>query len=49
MYLFYIDESGNRDIRHFDKERFYVLTTVGMFELHWSVFILILPNPSAAS
>ena len=31
MYLFYIDESGNRDVGHIEQERFYVLTAVGMF------------------
>ncbi len=45
MYLFYIDESGNRDIRHLDKERFYVLTAVGMFELHWKRFYFDLAKP----
>ena len=40
MYIFYIDESGNRDIKHLDQERFYVLTAVGMFEQHWKKFYL---------
>lgn len=40
MYLFYIDESGNRDVRHLDQERFYVLTAVGMFEGKWKAFYL---------
>ncbi len=38
MYIFYIDESGNRDVNHLDQERFYVLTAVGMFEQHWKKF-----------
>ena len=38
MYLFYIDESGNRDLGHIEQERFYVLTAVGMFEGHWKRF-----------
>lgn len=40
MYLFYIDESGNRDIGHLERERFYVLTAVGMFEGNWKAFYL---------
>lgn len=40
MYLFYIDESGNRDVRHLERERFYVLTAVGMFERKWKAFYL---------
>ncbi|HIV09699.1 MAG TPA: DUF3800 domain-containing protein [Candidatus Spyradenecus faecavium] len=38
MYLFYIDESGNRDFSHLEKERFYILTAVGMYENHWKRF-----------
>ena len=38
MYLFYIDETGNRDLSHLETERFYVLTAVGMFENHWKRF-----------
>ena len=45
MYLFYIDESGNRDIKHIDQERFYVLSAVGMFEGHWKRFYFDLANP----
>ncbi len=40
MYLFYIDETGNRDLNHLEQERFYVLTAVGMFENHWKRFYL---------
>lgn len=35
MYFFYIDETGNRDLKH---DRFYVLTAVGMFEGRWKRF-----------
>ncbi len=45
MYLFYIDESGNRDIGHVEQERFYVLTAVGMFEGHWKRFYLDIARP----
>ena len=45
MYLFYIDESGNRDIGHIEQERFYVLTAVGMFEGHWKRFYFDLAYP----
>ena len=45
MYLFYIDESGNRDIAHIEHERFYVLTAVGMFEGHWKRFYFDLAYP----
>ena len=45
MYLFYIDESGNRDIGHIEQERFYVLTAVGMFEGHWKRFYLDIARP----
>lgn len=38
MYLFYIDESASRDVTHLEKERFYVLTAVGMYEGHWKGF-----------
>ncbi|MGE4565612.1 MAG: DUF3800 domain-containing protein [Victivallaceae bacterium] len=38
MYLFYIDESGNRDLEHLERERFYVLASVGMFERRWKKF-----------
>ena len=45
MYLFYTDESGNRDIGHIAQERFYVLTAVGMFEGHWKRFYFDLAAP----
>ncbi len=45
MYLFYIDESGNRDVGHIEQERFYVLTAVGMFEGHWKRFYLDIARP----
>ena len=45
MYIFYIDESGNRDINHLDQERFYVLTAVGMFEQHWKKFYFDIARP----
>ena len=45
MYLFYIDESGNRDINHIEQERFYVLSAVGMFEGRWKRFYFDLANP----
>lgn len=35
MYFFYIDESGNRDVK---VEEPYVLTAVGMYENHWRKF-----------
>ncbi len=45
MYIFYIDESGNRDIAHIETERFYVLTAVGMYENHWKRFYFDLARP----
>ena len=45
MYLFYIDESGNRDIGHIEQERFYVLTAVGMYEGHWKRFYFDIAYP----
>lgn len=48
MYLFYIDESGNRDTQHLERERFYVLTAVGMFERNWKSFYLDLAKAKRA-
>ena len=45
MYLFYIDESGNRDIGHIEQERFYVLTAVGMYEGRWKRFYFDIASP----
>ena len=36
MYFFYIDESGNRDVKKTDEP--YVLTAVGMYENQWRGF-----------
>ncbi|MDR0902067.1 MAG: hypothetical protein LBM92_04785, partial [Opitutaceae bacterium] len=38
MYLFYIDDSGNRDPETKGDERVYVLAAVGVYEKRWRAF-----------